>query len=470
MGERIIELMNTVVENDFCIGCGVCASLKDSPLTMKLDQFGKYRPFLNENMQQRDLEVNALTVCPFSSDSKNETEIGKELFGHNEKTSFNKYTGYYIKNYVGHVKEGEYREKGSSGGMANWISAQLLNKKLVDAVIHVKSVNNSNQVLFKYQISHSESELYNGAKSRYYPIEMSQVIKLVKENKGKYAIVGIPCFIKSIRLLADQDKEVKERIKYFIGLVCGHLKSDMFAKSIGWELGIEPEKLKSIDFRKKLEGRLAYDYGVEVEGEKNGKDVVLGAPSRELYTTNWGHGLFKYNACEFCDDVLAETADVTLGDAWLPEYSIDSKGTNVIVVRNPVIQKIFEESKEDKVHIEEISPEKVFESQAGGFRHRRDGLSYRLYLKDKNNEWRPKKRVLPSDKHSNKRKKIYAKRAVLSQESFKAYKIAEKQKDFKAFINHMDYIIEDYNKTVAPSYLSKVLRKVRKKVNRLVKQ
>jgi coenzyme F420-reducing hydrogenase beta subunit len=40
--------------------------------------------------------------------------------------------------------------------------------------------------------------------------------------------------------------------------------------------------------------------------------------------------------------VLAETADVTVGDAWLPEYIKDGLGTNIITIRSPEILAIFE--------------------------------------------------------------------------------------------------------------------------------
>ncbi|MFE4814812.1 Coenzyme F420 hydrogenase/dehydrogenase, beta subunit C-terminal domain [Peribacillus simplex] len=472
MNASLKELMNTVVKNEYCIGCGICASLNGSPLTMKFDEDGKFKPHLNENIQQGISDLDALSVCPFASNSKNETEIGKEVFGEISDTKFNDYTGYYIKNYAGYVKEADFREKGSSGGMGNWIATQLLSNNIVDGIIHVKSSShesNENNQLFEYQISYNTDDLSNGAKSKYYPIELSQVIQLVKENEGRYALIGIPCYIKGVRLLAKQDEVINKRIKFFIGLVCGHLKSDMFAKSIGWQLGIEPENLKSIDFRKKIINRPANDYGVEVKGKQEGKEIVSTSPTKELYTTNWGHGLFKYNACEFCDDVLAETADVTVGDAWLPEYSKDSMGTNVIVVRNPIIQKIIEGNK-DKIQIEEISAEKVYQSQAGGFRHRRDGLSYRLYLKDTKNEWRPQKRVEPSNKMSTKRKKIYLKRTLLSQESFKAYKLAEKENNFHVFVNYMDPIIKDYNKTIAPSLIRRALGKGKRMVRKLIQK
>ncbi|MGC9322644.1 MAG: Coenzyme F420 hydrogenase/dehydrogenase, beta subunit C-terminal domain, partial [Kosmotogaceae bacterium] len=62
----------------------------------------------------------------------------------------------------------------------------------------------------------------------------------------------------------------------------------------------------------------------------------------DFYGYNWGYGFFKYKACDYCDDVVSETADVSVGDAWLPEYVNDSGGTNVVIVRNPVIKKIID--------------------------------------------------------------------------------------------------------------------------------
>lgn len=469
MNNSINELLDTVIKNDYCIGCGICASLKDSPFSMELDEDGKYKAILNSsNELSAENNTDVLSICPFSNSSMNESEIAKEVFNVEEKSKFNEYTGYYLKNYAGYVKEGAYREKGSSGGMGNWIATQLLKQGLVDGIIHVRASEDNSGTLFKYQISYNETELSKGAKSKYYPIELSEVIKLVEENEGRYALIGIPCFIKSVRLLAKRNLIIKERVKFYIGLVCGHLKSDMFAKSMGWQMGIFPDDLKKIDFRKKLVDKKANNYGVEVEGEKEGERVVFNSPTRELYTTNWGHGLFKYNACEFCDDVLAETADITVGDAWLPEYTKDSMGTNVIIVRNQKIQQILEQNKEN-IFLEEIGTDKVYESQASGLRHRREGLSYRLYMKDQKKEWRPNKRVMPSNNISSKRKRIYEKRILMSESSFEAFKIAKEKGDFNVFINSMNPIIKDYNKTSGQTFVGKSIRKVKRVIVRLVK-
>ena len=461
---NVIELKAKIIDNDFCTGCGICAASTDSPFEMKMNEDGRFIPVMKDDWNNNDNSsyINPMELCPFSDKIENETDIGQQLF-EKYKSDFNKYTGFTIKNYAGYVTELDFRKKGSSGGMGNWLAYKLLEQGEVDGIIHVKETqSDSPEKIFKYDISYTFEQLREGAKSKYYPVELSEVVQIVRENVGRYALIGIPCFIKGIRLLAKKDSVINERIKYCIGLVCGHLKSDMFAKSIGWQLGIGPKELETIDFRTKIENKPANEYSVTAYGKNNN---IQSSPTRDLYTTNWGQGYFRYNACEFCDDVVAETADVTVGDAWLPEYKSDSLGTNVIVVRNPIINDILQESyNANRIYLDEITSVDIYKSQQSGFRHRREGLAYRLFLKDKKGEWRPQKRVEPSNKITRKRKKIYKLRQEISLESFNAYRYAEEKDEFKYFINYMEPIVKKYKRVTEQPIYKKAIGKIKRKL------
>jgi coenzyme F420 hydrogenase subunit beta len=125
---------------------------------------------------------------------------------------------------------------------------------LIDYVIHVvKNTDKTSPILFKYGISNSIQEIKKGCKTRYYPVEMSEVSNIVRNKKAKYAIIGIPSFIKAIRVLAQYDDIRKDRILYTVGLICGHQKSRKFSEYMAWQVGIEPGSLNDIDFRYKLE-------------------------------------------------------------------------------------------------------------------------------------------------------------------------------------------------------------------------
>src|SRR5690606_33374723 len=94
---------------------------------------------------------------------------------------------------------------------------------------------------------------------------------------------------------------------------------------------------------------------------------------------DWGAGFFMDPACNFCDDVMAETADVSFGDAWVEPYASDWRGNNVVLVRSPEVARIVSRAIEDgRVKLDRVDASFVAQTQAAGLRQRREGLAYRL--------------------------------------------------------------------------------------------
>ncbi len=442
------ELNNTVIKGGYCVGCGACASLSGSPIKMALNKFSMFEAKIEDNIPLLDKELDSqiLAVCPFSDTSENEDEISGNLYG--KTANYNQKIGYYLSLYGGYVQSGGYRNNGSSGGMGTWIASKLFKENYIDAVIHIHSrkPTQGDKRLFHYNVSRTLQEISLSSKSRYYPIELSEVIHYIKNNEGRYVIVGVPCFIKAIRHLSLKDEVIGDRIKYCIGLVCGHLKSTGFAEMLAWQNGIKPTQVTAFDFRKKLEGFGANRYGVEVssqEGDRNLKTVS--PPVNELYGTDWGLGLFKYKACDFCDDVVAETADVTIGDAWLPQYVKDSQGTNILIIRNLELEKIIKRScTEGELHLDPLTAKEVITSQSSGFEHRREGLSFRLHLADEKKLWRPRKRVEAKKGKNMKFQEKHRLRMELAEKSHTAFKEAIYSGTFELFKKQMEPTVQEY--------------------------
>jgi coenzyme F420-reducing hydrogenase beta subunit len=107
----------------------------------------------------------------------------------------------------------------------------------------------------------------------------------------------------------------------------------------------------------------------------------------------WGTGMFKNNACDFCDDVTTELADISLGDAWLNPYNQDGKGTNVIVTRSHLAEKLINDGITRKeLSVDPLDFDKFLSSQQGSFNHRQKALGYRLKLAKKKGLTIPPKR------------------------------------------------------------------------------
>lgn len=408
-------------------------SLADSSIKTSLDEYGNFKSLIHNF----DSIKKTHNICCMRNSQDNESTIGDFLFGSQPYIHHDKKIGFYLALYAGYVSEGSYRENGSSGGVASWICVELLRKKMIDGVIHIKR-SNKNGILFEYSVSRSETEIKSGSKSRYYPAEYSEIINSIKNDGKKYAIIGIPSLIMEIRLLQKHFPEIKKSIKYTIGLICGHQKSTKYAECIAWQFGIKPGDLLNIDFRKKDLSKPAGQYITEITGYLNGEITTLVKNQQDIFVSDWGHGFFKNTFSDYTDDAFNETSDISLGDAWLPEYTQDGKGNNIIIVRNHEIQTIIENGLiENRLLLDSITKEKIIRSQSGLVHHSQDEIGYRLYKRDRKKEWRPLKRTTSSDNIPFLRKKIQDTREDISILSHVIYKEAIKKNNFQHFKKRM---------------------------------
>jgi coenzyme F420-reducing hydrogenase beta subunit len=144
-----------------------------------------------------------------------------------------------------------------------------------------------------------------------------------------------------------------------------------------------------------------------------------------LVDGDWGAGFFQSSACNFCDDVVGETADISFGDAWVEPYASDGRGTNVVITRSEVLDRLVAAGIADgRLQLEPVDGGFVERTQAAGLRQRRDGLGYRL-------TWHrgavtPRKRVEPCARQPLRRKLIYRCRAAISAWSHRVFWLARR--------------------------------------------
>lgn len=463
--KRLIEEtgVKSVIEHGYCVGCGACAGIKNSKYKMEVTSIGTIEANTREyNINE---ELKAARVCPFSDFSMNEDQVSAELFKDNR---VHKQLGRYLETYAGHVIDKEFRKNGSSGGMGSWLLDKLLTDGHVDYVVNVGKLDKStNGLMYGYKVCSSSDELSRNSKSKYYPITLDNVIKQIRETPGRYAITGVPCFIKAIRQLSREDSEFGKSIIYCVGLICGHLKSCGFAEFLGWQMGINPENLTYFDFRIKNKNHNANQYNVLASGKIKGEFVERTESMNNLFGKDWGMGLFKLKACDYCDDVVAETADVTIGDAWLPQYIKDSNGTNIVIIRNKNIINIINQGiNTGTIKLDKISPDEVVKSQGSGYKHRRQGLAYRLWFADSKEKWRPIKRIEAQNyKYKIRFKKRHRLRIKLAELSHNLLLEAKKENDINIVFNKIVPLSEEYLKTSRPLFI----RTLRKLKNAIVK-
>lgn len=449
-----------VVARGMCVGCGGCSIRTSGAIPVRLGRDGVYQADLS-TATPRQL-ADADEVCPFTDASPNETSLADDRYG---ALPSDDRIGRHRSVYAGRLTDDERLMGSSSGGLTSWFLGELLDRGLVDGVVHVG--RGEGRELFGYTISRSTNALLSARKSMYSSTTLDEVVREVRGDGRTYAIVGVPCFITAMRHLEDADARLRAQFTWHVGLVCGHLKSQFFAESLAWQAGVRPSELEAIDFRVKNRARrsYSYDYEARARGRRPRRRRTLSA-----LDGSWGYGAFQPAACNYCDDVFAETADIVFGDAWLPRYTDDWRGTNVVVTRNADADRILADGVRDgDIRLEELTVDDAARSQAGNFRHRRDGLRVRLADDLAAGLSVPRKRVDPGyDGISAQRVELIRQRRAMSELSLTAFAEAKATGRLSAYTRPMRAAIARYRRlesagkslpTRAREWLRSILRR-----------
>ena len=371
--------IDSIVKNNLCTGCGACISEDQShQAKMIWNSEGFLIPSLGESSTQDKM----IKVCPFAIQQKNEDELG-ELFLKQPETQYHDKIGYYYGLYAGYSKQ--FRETSSSGGIATYIFKILLEQKIVDNLFIVKEVDGQ----YAYQFFSNIEKITQISKTRYTPVTLEMLFQEILEIDGTVAVSGVACFVKAIRLKQMYNPELKEKIKFVVGIICGGLKSRYYTDYLAQEAGCKSE-YSHAQYRVKNKQSYALDYKFSCEEKLNNKIHMV--EMRSLGDM-WGTGLFKSNACDFCDDVLTELADISLGDAWIDPYDKNGLGNSIIITRTEIAEDLIQNGLyKNQLTLDMINQEKIILSQSGSFNHRHKGLFYRIMKMEKGRKLAPKKR------------------------------------------------------------------------------
>lgn len=436
----IPKVIDLVVKNDLCIGCGLCTyNCPSKALEMKWNEYGFLTPVLSGSC---DNDGSCLSVCPFNPFPAEEVKTEDELANIflNKAPNYHPKIGKYFGLYAGYSSE--FRMSSSSGGIATYVLTQLLEQKIVDYVFSVKESSNPDSH-YEYAISKTKDELIVGSKTRYYPVTLATVFSEIDKIDGSIAIVGVGCFIKGIRLAQHSNPELKRKIKFILGIICGGVKSRFFTEYLSNKAGIPTDLYYKPEFRIKDIKSTAGDYSFGCYNKNTNEFKSI-----KMCTVGdmWGTGLFKNNACDFCDDVTTELADISLGDAWFKPYVKDGFGTNVLVTRSAIAENIISQGIDSSNLILDKLKEIVFlSSQQGSYNHRHNGLKYRIKKRKEKGYSLPPKRQI-NNTISCDFKIVQIARTRIRQKSLEAWKMTKDHILFDNLINKNLFLLRQITK------------------------
>jgi len=320
--KEAVETIEQIARNDLCTGCGTCVAMcPKEAIEMRIDERrGIYVPKINEE------KCNSCglchRVCPgHSVDFK---ALNVDIFGNEPEDVL---IGNYQGCYLGHATDDNIRYNAASGGVVTALLLFALEKGIIDGAL-VTKMGEENPLVPQPFIARTKQEIISACKSKYCPVPANMALREILKEDGRFAVVGLPCHIQGVRKAELANKELKEKVVLHVGIFCSHCDTFRQTEFMLKKLGLKDEDIAKIDYRG--EGWP----GMMSVLLKNGKNVSVPYSEATSLHGLWLHALLR---CAFCCDLTAELADVSCGDAWLPEVLTNEKmGKSIVIHRTKI--------------------------------------------------------------------------------------------------------------------------------------
>ena len=356
-----------VVRDGLCTGCGTCIALcPEEAIKLTIDEKkGIYIPELDEE-KCNNCGI-CYEVCPgHEVDFK---QLNLEIFG---KEPADVLIGNYLNCYVGHSTDYDIRYNSASGGLVTQLLIFALEEGIIDGAL-VTKMKKDKPLEPEPFIARTKEEIIEASKSKYCPVPANIALKEILESKEgeRFVVVGLPCHIHGIRKAEQINKKLKEQIVLHLGIFCNHAPNFWGTKLLLKRLKMREDEVIKLGYR-------GEGYPGSMKISKKSGELLLLLPD---YWSFVGAYFFYPARCLMCSDGICELADISFGDAWLPELSDEKIGTSIIVSKNKIGEQLLQSMKlKNRIELNEVSVKKVIQSQAGMLYFKKKNLNARNKL------------------------------------------------------------------------------------------
>jgi coenzyme F420 hydrogenase subunit beta len=356
-------LLESVVEQGLCIGCGLCQSIAGvERVRMSMNGEHGERP-----MVLKPLDEATLTAINVACPGIHCEGVGTEP--DTPEIVIDPLWGPAIWMATGHAADEAVRFHASSGGALSALGRFLLDSGEVDFILHVAASRDAPLRSIAH-LSFTTSDVMEASGSRYGPAAPLIDFKAVLARGKPFAFIGKPCDISAIRNYAKLDPRVDELLRYTLNFFCGGVSE--FGKTMDYvrKVGLSEPEVTHLRYRgdgcpgpmvmKSRDGRMfKFDYNEMWEDE-----------------SRWQ---LQFR-CKICPDSIGERADVTVADVW-PGGKPDTEGLgfNGFIARTPRGARLLEAAaRAHAITLTEDLDVDGLELAQGSHSRRKRGLASRL--------------------------------------------------------------------------------------------
>lgn len=268
-------------------------------------------------------------------------------------------------NYVGYSRKKSQRLSSSSGGIITEIICYILEKGIVQGV-YLPMPTNKTEEHHQYQICTKKNikEIRQFAQSIYVKIPARGALSSIKKFDGKIAFIGLPDQISAMRVISKQEN-LDHKISYYFGPMVGILME----KSV-------IDAIKYISNSKRRLEKLRWRHG-EWPGKLHAKFIDTEINIDKFYY-NYLLPFYCSNESLLQDDFSNELSDISVGDAWLPEYEDIGRGWSLVQSKTFKGEKLLNDLNNLKrISIEKINIDKALRMHEHMIDFKKRGSKYR---------------------------------------------------------------------------------------------
>lgn len=315
----------TIVQNHYCLGCGLCVSdTGPDKLRMTEQEDGFMVPTPQDGF---DCNVDSLReYCPGVT-----VRLERPL-----KTRVEKTYGPLLDLKVAYANDEKIRHRGSSGGCLTAILCSLLEQGKIVGVLQA-GASQTQPTRTVYKLSKTVDEIVANAGSRYAPSSLLVDFRNILDTCFPIAVVGKPCDIVAVRQFLTHNQEHRERVYCTLSFMCMGMPSQHATTRMIRGLGIQDEsEVTELKYR-----------GDGWPGQVVARTATGGSRTCS-YQDSWGRILGRdvHFRCKICPDGWGYFADISAGDAWHTDgrgpLFDESPGRSLIFVRSERGREVIE--------------------------------------------------------------------------------------------------------------------------------
>lgn len=343
------QRLNAIVEQELCIGCGLCESVAGhDTVEVRKGRDGYEVPHIKQPLDHETVD-RIYAVCP-----------GVRVEGlperlHLKDTKTDNVWGSWRRMVRCWASDPDIRHRGATGGVLTALASWLIESNAVEFMLHARA-NPEHPSFGQWHLSFSSDDVIDGAGSRYGPTAVLKCIDEVLSRDQPFAFIGKPCDIGALRNLAKTDSRVDKLVRYWLTPVCGGFMPPKSFSAFLKRIDVESDDVLTVEYR-----------GNGCPGPTQVQTHERTVDSH--YLDFWGEDESQWHLpfrCKVCPDGIGEAADIAAADSWpggspTREGSVNDPGTNAVIARSKAGQDLLEEAnRAGVIGIEyDISPDEM---------------------------------------------------------------------------------------------------------------